>query len=145
MAERHDVIRPINEQVEPQVGIFWMVATTKGAQLLVAACALSEAEAYGDCLTFGPGHYQVWDGWRRSLKLDPAARAIVRIHEYEDWPRGRIVFDRKNDAFILYCDRKLMRPRTIEQIRQRFRLPTERTKVKADFHYQSAGTLESLD
>jgi hypothetical protein len=27
---------------------------------------------------------------------------------YEDWPRGRIVFDRARDLFILYVDRKLL-------------------------------------
>jgi hypothetical protein len=31
----------------------------------------------------------------------PALRALVRSSEYEDWPRGRIVFDRARDLFIL--------------------------------------------
>jgi hypothetical protein len=145
MADGDDNIGRVSEPGEVQVGIFWMVATPNGANLLSAACDLSEAEAYGDCLTFWPGHFQVWDGWRNSRDLEAATRAIVRTHEYEDWPRGRIVFNRKKDAFILYCDRKLMRPRTLEQIQQRFRLPVERTKVEADFHYQSAETVGFLD
>src|ERR1700737_2173097 len=41
-----------------------------------------------------PGHYKTWAQWRRDRILDPALRALVRAYEYEDWPRGRIVFDR---------------------------------------------------
>jgi hypothetical protein len=45
--------------------------------------------------------------------VDPALRALVRSYEYEDWPRGRIVFDQSRDLFILYADRKLLTPATI--------------------------------
>jgi hypothetical protein len=40
------------------------------------------------------GHCETWELWRRDRTVDPALRAIVRSYEYEDWPRGRIVFDR---------------------------------------------------
>jgi hypothetical protein len=130
----------VTENGPPQVGIFWMIAVTDGARLLASSCAMNQAEAYGDCLTYGPGHYQVWQGWRRSRELDAAERAVVRAHEYEDWPRGRIVLDQAQDRFIVYCDRKLMRPETIEAIRRRFNLPAERVAIESDFHYQSRET-----
>jgi hypothetical protein len=130
----------MTEDNSPLIGIFWMISVTGGTRLLAASCPLDDAEHYGDCLTFGPGHYEIWQGWQSWLELDAAERAVVRAHEYEDWPRGRIVFDRARDRLILYCDRKLMRPGTIERIRQRFRLPLERTAVEADFHYQSKET-----
>jgi hypothetical protein len=77
----------------PQVGIFWFVQPTEGeARLLAAGCPLDQAEPYGDCLTYGPGHYETWDHWRRDRTINPALRALVRSYEYEDWPRGRIVF-----------------------------------------------------
>ncbi len=95
----------------PQVAIFWLVQATEGeARLLTAGCSLDQAEPYGDCLTYGPGHYETWAHWRRDRTVDPALRAIVRSYEYEDWPRGRIVFDRARDRFILYADRKLLAP-----------------------------------
>ena len=53
---------------------------------------------------FGPGHHEIWQGWRQSRDLDAGARAVVRAYEYEDWPRGRIVFNREQNRFILYCD-----------------------------------------
>jgi hypothetical protein len=35
-------------------------------RLLAAGCPLDQAEPYGDCLTYGPGHYETWTHWRRS-------------------------------------------------------------------------------
>jgi hypothetical protein len=84
----------------PQLGIFWLAQTSNGeARLLTAGCPLDQAEAYGDCLTYGPGHYETWAQWRRDRTVEPALRALVRSCEYEDWPRGRIVFDRPRDLF----------------------------------------------
>ena len=122
----------------PQLGIFWLVQASNGeARLLAAGCPLDEAEAYGDCLTYGPGHYEIWAQWRRDRTVDPAPRALVRCYEYEDWPRGRIVFDRSRDLFVLYADRKLLTSATIVRIETQFHLPGERTEVTSDWHYQS--------
>jgi hypothetical protein len=72
--------------------------------------------------------------------MNPALRAIVRSYENEDWPRGRIVFDRTHDQFILYADRKLLTPATIARIETQFHLQAERTEIQSDFHYQSKET-----
>ena len=82
--------------------------------------------------------------WRRDRKVNPALRAIVRSYEYEDWPRGRIVFDRSRDLFILYADRKLMTPATIARIETQFHVPEEHTEVQSDLHYQSTETPNGL-
>jgi len=107
-------------------------------------CSLDQAEPYGDCLTYGPGHYGTWAHWRRGRTVDPILRAIVRAYEYEDWPRGRIVFDRARDVFIIYADRKLMTPAMIARIATNFHLPEKRTEVKSDLHYQSNETPDAL-
>ena len=67
--------------------------------------------------------------WRRDRTVEPALRAVVRSHEYEDWPRGRIVFDRARDLFIIYVDRKLLTQATIARIKAQFHLPEERTEI----------------
>jgi hypothetical protein len=88
----------------PQVAIFWLVQATEGeARLLAAGCPLDQAEPYGNCLTYGPGHYETWAHWRRDRTVEPALRALVRSYEYEDWPRGRIVFDQSRDLFHHLC------------------------------------------
>jgi hypothetical protein len=125
----------------PHVGIFWVAQTSDAkARLLPAGCPLDQAEPYGDCLTYSPGHYETWDHLRRDRTVDPALRAIVRSCEYEDWPRGRIVFDRSRDLFILYADRKLLTPAMIARIKAQFNLPAEHTEVQSDWHYQSKDT-----
>lgn len=125
----------------PHVGIFWVAQTAGGeARLLAASCPLDQAEPYGDCLTYSPGHYDTWAQWRRDKTVDPARRALARSYEYEDWPRGRIVFDRARDLFILYTDRKLVTPEMIARIQANFHLPEERTEIQSDGHYQSTET-----
>ena len=88
----------------PHVGIFWAVQTSNGeAKLLAKGCALDQAEPYGDCLTYGPRHYETWAHWRRDRHVDAALRAIVRSYEYEDWPRGRIIFHRSRaNIYLVY-------------------------------------------
>jgi hypothetical protein len=134
---------PKNSQ--PRVGIFWVAQKRNGvAKLITAGCPLEQAEPYGDFLTYGRGHYDVWTAWRRNKTIDADHRAIVRSCEYEDWPRGRIVFDRSKDRYILYADRKLMAVETIGLIREYFHLPADRTSVEGDFHYQSRLTPGTL-
>jgi hypothetical protein len=118
----------------PHVGIFWLVQTTEDeARLLAAGCPMDQAEPYGDCLTYSPGHYKTWAQCRRDRTVDPALRAIVRAYEYEDWPRGRIVFDRSRDLFILYADRKLLTPATIARIETQFICRRKAPRSKATF------------
>jgi len=85
-----DSITGTAQSEAPHVGIFWVVQPSDGeARLLTAGCPLDQAEPYGDCLTYGPGHYETWAQWRRDKTIDPALRTIVRSSEYEAWPRGR--------------------------------------------------------
>jgi hypothetical protein len=129
----------------PHVGIFWLVQTLKGeTRLLAATCPLDQAEPYGNCLTYGPGHFETWAHWRRDEAVDPALRALVRSYEYEDWPRGRIVLDLARDVFIIYADRKLLTPATITRLETQFQLPEERAEIQSDLHYQSTETPNGL-
>jgi hypothetical protein len=40
-----------------------------------------QAEPYGDCLTYGLGHYETWAHWRRDKSVDPALRAVVQAYD----------------------------------------------------------------
>ncbi len=129
------------EASEPSVGIFWMVGDgPAGSRLLAEGCAVTAAEPYGDFLTFADGHYEVWGRWRKARAESGALQGLVCSYEYEDWPRGRIVFDLANRRFILYADRKLLQPETLALIRKRFSIALEDSIVETDFHYQSRET-----
>lgn len=58
--------------------------------------------------------------------------------EYEDWPRGRVVFDRKPERFIVYADRQAFPHAAL--IRVRFALP-ESAIFRTDAHYVHARRL----
>jgi hypothetical protein len=122
----------------PRVGIFWCVLDTSGVRHLLADhCALHAAEPYGDCLTFGPGHYEVWQRWQRARAPITPLTPLIRSHEYEEWPRGRVVFDRKADRFFLYADRRIQNADLLPALRALFCLPAHRVIVRADAHYRS--------
>jgi hypothetical protein len=93
--------------------------------------------------TYGPGHYETWAQWRGDRTVEPALRAIVRSYEYEDWPRGRIVFDRARELFLLYADRKLMAPAIIAHVKTQFHLPAERTEIQWDIRAPTTIVLET--
>lgn len=143
MTDQIETSKGQSEMAQAKIGVFWMISTGSGPQMLMASCLLSEAEPYGDFLTYGPGHYEIWDGWRKSRGLSAPARSVVRAYEYEDWPRGRVVFDKINDRFVLYVDRQLMDAAQIAEICHRFNIPQTRTRVERDAHYQSTERIGS--
>jgi hypothetical protein len=131
----------VEDASSPRVGIYWLVDTPTGqTRLLSSSCTLDNAESYGDFLVFGPGHYEIWDQWREKSNPDITTRTVARQWEYEDWPRGRVLYDRVKDCFILYADRKLMQAETLKKIQEHFRLPRARVLIEGDLHYQSVKT-----
>jgi hypothetical protein len=128
----------------PMVGIFWFVLDGMGARhLLAAECDLAEAEPYGDCLTFGPGHYEIWNKWRGTGPPNVALAKIVRDDEYEEWPRGRIVFDGAANRFMLYADRRITAEGLADEVARHFGLPTDTVIVQHDLHYQSTRAIKA--
>ncbi|BAQ46054.1 hypothetical protein [Methylobacterium aquaticum] len=124
----------------PSVGIFWGVPDG-GRTVLVTDCtAMTEAEVYGDCLTHPRGHHEVWEAWRKlgatALRRRGLPPAIVS-HEYEAFPRGRVVYMREPALFTLYADRHLQRPETVTNILRLFGLAGERHTVRSDAHYRT--------
>jgi hypothetical protein len=68
----------------PRVAIFWLVQATEGeARLLAAGCPLDQAEPYGNCLTYGPGHY--YAGRARQTKKEEITREAGRSKRRATW------------------------------------------------------------
>lgn len=132
---------PTSLCVVPSAGIVWGVHDGAGPLLLITdRTPLAEAEPYGDNLTHPVEHYDVWEGWRR---LEPAGLArrslptLICWHEYEHFPRGRVVFDTGTRRFTLYVDRKLQRPGTVGQVLHAFGLGPAQCSVRSDPHYRT--------
>ncbi|MCW3475931.1 hypothetical protein [Limobrevibacterium gyesilva] len=123
-----------------RVGIFWRIGATGAApELLVDCVPVAHAESYGDFLTHG-GHYEFWCALSRLSASELRQRNVPDVvlwSEYEEWPRGRVVFHVPSDRFIIYADRKLQGSATIDRIVQRFRLTRDRVDILGDPHYIS--------
>jgi len=76
-----------------QVGLYFCV----NGKLAFAGCSLAEAENYGDFLIYPESHYDIWD---RFTNLNRKG-AIP----YDYYPRGRIVYRKTDDVFIIYYDK----------------------------------------
>lgn len=127
------------------VGIFWALQEKgRAVTLLEHRCALRKAEPYGDMLTCRHSHYRVWERWRRNPRpARPDLASLIVTSEYEEWPRGRIVYHAPGKRFILYGDAQILRrPDILTTIHDSFRLPADRTDTKPDGHYLSARYLE---
>jgi hypothetical protein len=123
------------------VGIFWGIPSSdKRWTILTDATPLSEAEPYGDFLTHPRGHYEVWSSWQTLSAAALAKQHIpqaVAYHEYEDFPRGRIVFQIKSGQFIVYADRRLQRSDVVTDIATLFAIAPGTFVVRSDAHYRT--------
>ena len=113
----------------------------RAAVLVVDRSTLAEAEPYGDCLTHAAGHYERWEKWRKLGASHLAALGLPRqiaSTEYDEWPRGRIVYEKPARRFVLYADRRLQRPEVIDVLRSAFGLDNSEVIVRSDPHYRRA-------
>lgn len=126
------------------VGIFWAIPDQGSTVALVDhRCSLSDAEPYGSMLTCAHGHAEIWEQWRhRMANCNRRLASLVALSEYEEWPRGRIVYDCESERFIVYADAQILRQAALlSAIRERFGLPIGRTDAKRDNHYRGARRL----
>lgn len=124
----------------PSVGIFWVLGRGGDDRRVLADLKpVDEAEVYGEFRTHG-AHYQFWDA------LGTLSAGELRLRklpteplwtEYEDHPRGRVVFHIPSGKFTIYADRKLWRPATMSRIVHAFGLDNESFEVRPDAHYVS--------
>jgi len=126
---------PSAGEVSPSVGIFWRVQDV----LVVERSSLQEAEHYGECLTHAGGHYERWQAWQaRGTRwlLSRNIPAPIATTEYDDWPRGRVVYEMAPKRFVIYADRRLQAAHIVDQLKQAFGLTSAEVIVKSDAHYR---------
>jgi hypothetical protein len=117
------------------VGPYWLVRDDSGRVLLMAhRCTLAEAEEYGEFLTCPHGHYDLWEGWRAACPMENVV-GVLADSEYEEWPRGRVVFNAVHGQFIVYADQQISEddlPRVLEH----FGVPEGCVVFMRDSHYR---------
>jgi len=116
---------------EPHVGIFWLFED----RLIIDSTPLSTAVPYGDCLTYAGGHIDVWTILQNQ-------GAVPSLLEYEEPPRGRVVYDRRHERFVLFADRCILkRKQALRRIMAAMHLPSGKTDTITDAHYRCSKCL----
>ena len=111
---------------EPMVGIFWLF---KG-DLIFDVTPVSAAEPYGDCVGHAKSHIAFWSELQR-------AGVIPSDVEYEEPPRGRIVFNMKTRQYIVYADKCIrVQSAVVRKIFRELSLPTDSAVITSDGHYR---------
>jgi hypothetical protein len=122
------------------VGPFWVVEAGGQAAVIAVAVPLERADAYGDMLTVDTGHLEHWSGLARrgAGALREAGIPTAPVwSEYEEWPRGRMLYDCAARRFVVRADRRLHRPEFMRLIADRFGIAVAQTAVLPDDHYRS--------
>jgi hypothetical protein len=122
------------------VGPFWAVEEDGAAAIIALSVSLDCATPYGDMLTVDTGHLEHWSwlGSRGAPGLRKAGVPTAPVwSEYEEWPRGRVLYDTGARRFIIRADRQLHRPEFVTLIAERFGISAGEATVLYDDHYKS--------
>ena len=61
---------------------------------------------------------------------------LIASTEYDDWPPGRIVYEKPGRRFVIYADRPLQKPEVIDALKTAFALQNSEVMVRSDPHYR---------
>jgi hypothetical protein len=108
-----------------RVGIFWIF---KG-RVLADSVPPAEGEEYGEFVNGLSDHCNHWSTLQKQLPE-------LRRYEYEQVPRGRVVYNTVADTFAVYGSERFVRNESQRaMILDSFQLPPDRTRFQADEHY----------
>jgi hypothetical protein len=129
----HEPVCTLGGQKMGKVGIFWFY---EGIPLFVAA-PLQHGIDDGDFMNGPDDHLLAWGKVRCAV---PALRTV----EYDEVPRGRVIYKKAEDRFVVYMDKVLHRDDYKRAILHLFALPPE-TPFLTDIHYTTTSAdLERL-
>lgn len=120
---------------EENIGIFLVISENGHSRFLMDRLLVSQGERYGDAITQS-GHYELWE----QIQSESQNRSLSRVpqwSEYEEWPRGRVIYNTREKIFIVYADRKLLTNKMKRAICAEFSLSISNTRYSADSHYIS--------
>jgi hypothetical protein len=107
-----------------KVGIFWVFKEN----VLADTWPLQEGEKFDDFINGRNDHVDFWP------KLQIKHPELLNL-EYQDVPRGRVIFKKTKRTFSIYLDKVLLKPSIKKEIRRKFDLPVANSKFLTDAHY----------
>jgi hypothetical protein len=127
LSERIQKRKAVREKLSSSmVGIFWVVR----GKLITLGIPASEGKNYGDYAIYEPSHYEKWNELQRSGAVPPEC-------EYEEFPRGRVMFHARDAKYLLLADRCILGDKKmVTHIMQELNLPEAKTTCDRDSHYR---------
>lgn len=108
----------------PHVGIFWWY---QGAPI-IASVPVAEGETSGGFINGPYDHLPYW-------RIVQAQYPVLRAFEYEEIPRGRVLYSMHDHRFHVYLDKVLLKTSITRILTNAFHLPRSHTDVQTDLHY----------
>jgi len=121
------------------VGIFWVF---KGHHLLALPVALDQAEQRERKIDSPQAHVSEWP---RLVSQHRKTLPLLSVLEYDEVPRGRVIFDILTQTFVIYMDESLFTkassglradPSIAEALRTTFALQGLTVRFATDPHYR---------
>lgn len=116
--------------VESAVGVFYII----NGEIYSDATSLRNSEQYGDSYSYG-SHYDFYYDELSKYYDMPWLKDI----DYDYYPRGRVIFDKSKNKYILYLDPSLENPEDIQMIADEFGLHNGGFYIGHDEHYTHSG------
>ena len=115
------------KKTKGKIGIFWVY---HGA-VLARPIEIVEGESQGDFIDSPDSHVHVWgdpDGFSRDYPE-------LAERNYEDIPRGRVLYQPFEERFVIYLDTCLMNKTDKAELVEAFKLTKEDYVFRSDPHY----------
>jgi len=108
------------------IGIFWIYKQN----IYLKTIDIDSVEANNDFIDSDFAHYQIWDEISSQNK-------DFYLYEYEDIPRGRVIYDVKNANYIIYSSNDIINSDESKKIIVKaFDLNENSVIFKYDAHYE---------
>lgn len=108
------------------IGIFWIYKS----QIYLKPIKVDEVKSINGFIDSDFSHYQVWD----EISLQ---NKDFYLYEYEDIPRGRVIYDIKNSQYIVYSNNDVINSNEAKKlIVEAFHLNKNDILFQYDMHYK---------
>jgi hypothetical protein len=140
LTAKHRSIPAAAGDIVARVGFFWIVLDRNGRDAILAdVITLADAEHYGEVLTHPGGHYDYWEAMRSRGPAWLRGRNLTTLllrTEYDDWPRGRVVYSIKAARPGVYADPRVNTKARRKLIQAAFQISDPDFVIRPDSHYQ---------
>jgi len=108
----------------PKVGVFW----SHNGRIRAGTALVKDGEDDGFFINYPFSHYQYWNILQKNYPE-------LKILEYDEVPRGRVIFSKEENMFLIYMDRALFSEKIKQKILREFALDKTKTRFGTDMHY----------